>query len=62
MGGKVVEQVAESAPTDRYVQVRSLLIVTAVGVVAIAAAVAVTTHRHRAARPTAASSPTAPLR
>jgi hypothetical protein len=55
MGGKVVEQVAESAPTDRYVQVRSLLIVTAVGVVAIAAAVAVTTHRHRAA-------PTAPLR
>ena len=50
MRGKVVEQVVESSPTDRNVQVRSLLMVTAVGVLAIAGAIAVTTYRNAAAR------------
>ena len=56
MRGKVVERVVESSPTERNVQVKSLLMVTAVGVLAIAGAIAVTTYRNAAARATANTS------
>jgi hypothetical protein len=60
MRGKVVEPVV--ARTDRNVQVRSLLFVTAVGVVAVAGAIAVTTYRNAAARAAASSTSTLPPR
>ena len=62
MRGKVVERVVESAPTDRNVQIRSLLMVTAVGVLAIAGAIAVTTYRNAAARAAANSTSALPPR
>jgi hypothetical protein len=60
MRGKAGDPVEERPQPDRNVELRGLLFVTAIGVVAIVGAIVVTTYRQRAAR--AAETPTATAR